>query len=539
MEPKDYSSIPELDSNLSHEEAGSSFTGYPGGVLVMVSLIALLVGGGIGWMVGRQSKSEIVVDAISSAASNIADTPSVLDADTPPPVLETGLTSPDDAPSEGETIENSGGGAIEIVDTTAVDTIPNENEAYPLPTPTFIEPELVTVMGDPNAPVTIVEFSDYECPFCGRYSQTTLPLIKENYIDTGRVYYVFKDYPLTSLHPTAPRVHEVGQCVLELEGVEAYWEAHDLFFQTQSRWGGGLDQTTQDDILVELMSGLGVFETDLRDCLADGRYTADVQADMSEGEGLGISGTPTFFINGFPIVGALPYDVFEQAIALAENGDLAEAIAEGQRAQQQQAEAQAQADADAQAAASQPVNVEVGDAPGKGDPNAPITIVEYSDYQCPFCARHVANTMPILQNYIDIGQVYYVFKDFPLDSIHPQAQKAHESAHCAREQGGDTGYWQMHDLLFTNQGIWQSVSLPNHIPIFKGLAAKAGLETAEFDECLDSGRYYDVVRANVAEGIQFGITGTPTFFINGQRLVGAQPISMFDNAISLLLNTSE
>ena len=446
------------------------------------------------------------------------------------PIVEDSSTRPQD--QSGTADDDSISTNTEVIDTATVvapevaqvESISDQAIAdSALPTPTSTEPETRLVLGDPNAPVKIVEFSDYECPFCARYSQTTFLRLKQNYIDTGRVYYEFKDFPLTSIHPTAPRVHEVGQCVYELNGVDTYWEAHDIFFNTQNRWGGNLPQAQQDAVLVELMAELDVDKAELQDCLESGRYVADVQADMDEGRLLGLTGTPSFFINGFPLVGALPYDVFEEVIGLAERGELAQVIAESQQEQQRAASAQA--------AARLPVDVALGESPAKGDPNAPVTIIEYSDYQCPFCARHATTTMAPLQNYIDAGQVYYVFKDFPLDSIHPQAQKAHEAARCVRELGGENGYWDMHDLLFKNQGSWGSSVPPNHIPSIKALAGQLGFNQAEFDNCLDSGKYYDAVRAEVVEGIGFSITGTPTFFINGERLVGAQPFETFEGII--------
>jgi protein-disulfide isomerase len=147
--------------------------------------------------------------------------------------------------------------------------------------------------------------------------------------------------------------------------------------------------------------------------------------------------------------------------------------------------------------------------------------------------------MPQIQPFIDDGTIQYVFKDFPLLNIHPQAQKAHEAAHCARELGGEDAYWVMHDLLFANQEAWASVSMPAHVEVIKGLAAEANLPQEAFDTCLDNGRYAETVSNDVAEGIQLGITGTPTFFINGNRLVGAQPFSVFQQAIEQMMSVTE
>jgi protein-disulfide isomerase len=229
-----------------------------------------------------------------------------------------------------------------------------------------------------------------------------------------------------------------------------------------------------------------------------------------------------------PINGAQPYELFDYAIGLAEAGEL-------QAAYQQQGQDQAQAQAQATAQAALPREVPVGDAPAKGSVDAPVTIVEYSDYQCPFCLRHFEQTMPQLQTYIDSGQVRYVFKDFPIANIHPQAQKAHESARCARELGGDDMYWTMHDLLFMNQAEWGQAPVPSHIAVLKALAQEAGLPQAEFDDCLDSDRYLEAVLSEVDEGTQLGVRGTPAFFINGRPLVGAQPFTVFQQAIEQLL----
>jgi protein-disulfide isomerase len=267
----------------------------------------------------------------------------------------------------------------------------------------------------------------------------------------------------------------------------------------------------------------------MRDCLESGRLAMTVQADMVEGRSLGVNGTPTFYVNGYPVVGAQPFQVFQTAISMAEEGRLAEAFIQQARPDNSNAEATAAA------LAAQPVDVPLGDAPIKGNPDAPVTIVEYSDYQCPFCQRHFQDTMPELESYIDAGQVRYVFKDFPIHSIHPQAQRAHESARCARELDGETAFWEMHDLLFANQNEWAGAG--NHVNIFKGLASEAGLDQERFDACLDSGRYAEAVNADLAEGQQLGVAGTPAFFINGQRVSGAQPFAVFQQIIVTLLDS--
>ncbi len=397
----------------------------------------------------------------------------------------------------------------------------------PAPTPATIPVRELSALGDPDAPVTIIEYSDYNCPFCQRHVLETMPQIKANYIDSGDVYYVFKDFPIANLHPLAYRLHEAALCVGQMGAADAYWQAHDLFFENATTFQ--LDSLEALDAVI-----LAEFETaglpDVAECLASNVNAELVQAGIEEGRTLGVNGTPAFFVNGYPVTGAQPYALFEYVIDLAKNDGLKAAFEQtGPNDGKAQATTQAQ----------QPVTVPLSDEPSKGALDAPITIVEFSDYECPYCLRYFQQTLPLIQQYIDSGQVRYIFKDFPLNSIHPHAQKAHEAARCARELGGDDAYWMMHDLLFTNQQTRAGQPLPQHEQVLKDLASTAGLPQAEFDSCLDSGRYYDAVNAEVNEGVQLGIRGTPSFFINGQPLVGAQPFSVFQQAIEGLLLESE
>jgi protein-disulfide isomerase/plastocyanin len=171
------------------------------------------------------------------------------------------------------------------------------------------------------------------------------------------------------------------------------------------------------------------------------------------------------------------------------------------------------------------VEVSMDDDAVKGDENAPVTIIEFSEFQCPFCGKFFEETYPqIVKNYVDTGKVKYVFRDFPLD-FHPNAQKAAEAAECAGEQDK---YFEMHDLLFANQDALDVASL-------KSYAKKLKLNTADFDECLDSGAMADEVAKDLADGQSYGITGTPGFFINGKMLSGAMPYEAFEAEIEAAL----
>lgn len=161
----------------------------------------------------------------------------------------------------------------------------------------------------------------------------------------------------------------------------------------------------------------------------------------------------------------------------------------------------------------------------KGDSDAPVTIVEWSDFECPFCARFYRDTLAQIESeYIDTGKVKLVYRDFPL-GFHAQAQKSAEAAECAGEQDK---FWEMHDILF-EQGVAGGVDS------FKQFASDIGLNTAEFNECLDSGSMAAEVAKDMRDGQAVGITGTPGFIINGKKVSGAQPFSAFKQVIDAAL----
>lgn len=164
------------------------------------------------------------------------------------------------------------------------------------------------------------------------------------------------------------------------------------------------------------------------------------------------------------------------------------------------------------------------DGPSRGDAGAPVTIVEFSDYECDYCARAEGAVRRVLDEYK--GRVRLVHQAFPL-TIHPRAPKAAEAAFCAGEQGR---YWEMHDSLITRQGALGVDDL-------KGRARALQLEVPRFDACLDSGRMAPVVLASKKLGEGLGVNSTPAFFVNGRPLTGAQPFERFKEIIDHELGT--
>jgi protein-disulfide isomerase len=198
-----------------------------------------------------------------------------------------------------------------------------------------------------------------------------------------------------------------------------------------------------------------------------------------------------------------------------------------------------QRQAPAVAAPSGPVRASLADGPVLGRSDAPVTIVEFSDYQCPFCQRFFATTLPVLKkDYIQTGKVRYVFRDFPLDQLHPHARKAAEAAHCAGDQGK---FWEMHDKLFENA---KALAPPQLIDYARAL----DLDERKFDECLSSGRHSRRVERGLTDGAATGVRGTPGFVIGktipgdtveGTSIRGAQSLQTFRRIIDSLLGVTQ
>ncbi len=170
-----------------------------------------------------------------------------------------------------------------------------------------------------------------------------------------------------------------------------------------------------------------------------------------------------------------------------------------------------------------------------GQADAPITLVEFTDYECPFCARHFTQTYgQIKTEYVDTGKVKIVVRDYPL-SFHPKAMKAAMAAECAGDQDK---YFEMHDLLFINQAAWSG--LADAVPTFKQYAGQIGLDQSTFDACLDTDAHKDEIDKDFADGSASGISGTPGFWVLGpdgqsQQISGAYPFETFKAAFDGML----
>ncbi len=174
-------------------------------------------------------------------------------------------------------------------------------------------------------------------------------------------------------------------------------------------------------------------------------------------------------------------------------------------------------------------DLKVGKLPLLGNKDAKVTVVEFSDFQCPFCEKFFTETeKQLYDTYIKTNKIAFAYRHYPLSSIHPLAQKAAEAAECANEQ---SKFWDYHNVLFQNQTSWSPQTAEDVAQTFTNYASDLGLDTVQFASCLESEKYKQQVATDTADGDKAQVDGTPTFFINGRRVVGAVPFADLQKVI--------
>ena len=182
----------------------------------------------------------------------------------------------------------------------------------------------------------------------------------------------------------------------------------------------------------------------------------------------------------------------------------------------------------------QNIAVSLDDDPMLGDPNAPVTLIEFSDFQCPFCSKFHRETLPlIISQYVDTGKINFVYRDFPIDSIHPNARITHIASECADEQ---QNFWPYHDILFERQSEWNRLDSASAVNAVVEYASMLSLNIDEFSACLNSPEINREINADKSQGIEYGVSGTPAFFIGNEQsgymhVNGAKPFDAFAQII--------
>ena len=337
--------------------------------------------------------------------------------------------------------------------------------------------------GQPQAPITIIEFSDLQCPFCASVTPTLRELMKQ-YPD--QIRWVFKNFPL-DFHADSPLAHAAA---LAAERQGKFWEMHDLIFANQRN-------LKRDSLLAEARSlnlDMDRFTADL----ASADVKGQLEADKKEGQELGVNGTPAFFINGKSFSGAMPMEQFQAAInnALVTLGKPAVPVAP----------------------AIQSATVRKEPEISFGSPESPITLAWFSDLQSGLSSQATL----LVRKLIDAhpGQIRLVFKNRPLE-IHPGAMLLHEAAMAANAQGK---FWQMHDLIIANP---QKASRQDML----AYAKRIGLDADRFQQDLDSEKYRSQIEADLQEAQRRAVLGSPVFFLNSARVDGLQNEKLYKDII--------
>ncbi len=367
--------------------------------------------------------------------------------------------------------------------------------------------------------VTIVEFSDFQCPFCSRVNGT-LKQIMDTYADKVKI--VWKNNPLP-FHNRAMPAHIAAMEVFKQKGSDAFWKYHDLLFQNQ--------RNLTDDNLVQWAEQVGANGAEVRKALQEQRHKALIQQDLALGAKVGARGTPNFFINGRQIVGAQPFDNFkkilDEEIARAQRmlsagvprGGLYQAFLKNAKEKAEPPQ-QRQQPRRPDPNAVYKVPVDAND-PIKGPADALVTIVEFSDFQCPFCSRVRATLQKVEETY---GKdVRIVFKHNPLP-FHQNAMPAALAASEVFKQKGSDAFWKYHDLLFENQ---RELTTDNLVK----WAQQVGANGAKVREAIEKQTHKAAILQDQNLARSLGASGTPSFFINGRNLRGAQPFESFKRLI--------
>ena len=370
--------------------------------------------------------------------------------------------------------------------------------------------------GSRTAPITIVHFSDFQCPFCGRVNPS-LDQIKETY-GPDKVRIIWKNEPLP-MHPNARPAAEAAAGVMALKGSDAFWKWHDKAFKNQTGLG--------PENYVQWAKEVGVDGAKLKAGLDAHTWAKKVDDDHAEAQKVGVNGTPASFVNGINVSGAQPFDKFkavidqelkkaEAKLASGTPKDRIYVVMSEENKKNTPAAAEEEKEDDKAV-----WRVPVDKSPVKGNPNALVTIIEFSDFQCPYCKRVEPTLKAITDKYGD--KVRLVWKNEPLP-MHPRAEPAAEVAMEAKAEKGNDGFWAAHDKLFDSQPKLEDADLEN-------VAKDLGLNLDKVRDAMKTHKYKDSIDNDTDLSEDFQASGTPHFFVNGHRLVGAQPQDKFEKVI--------
>ena len=365
------------------------------------------------------------------------------------------------------------------------------------------------VRGNVDAPVTIIEFADFQCPFCKR-TESTIEKVRDTYGDKVRI--VWKNSPL----PFHPRAEPAAELALEAraeKGDAGFFRAHDKLFDAQPK----LD----DDDLVAMGAQLGLDSSKVRSAIREKKHAKEIDADVELADDVQATGTPHFFINGRRMVGAQPFEKFQKIIDEELKKFRDQSVPARDYYASLMRDAKGAPEPEKKVAPAVPSS-----APFRGGKDARVVIQEWADFQCPFCARANSTLDEVLRVYGD--RVKLVWRDKPLP-MHADAALAAELAREALEERGPDAFWKMHDKLFANQQRLKRDDLDRY-------GTELGLDSKKVARALDGRTHKGVVDSDDKLGTDIGISGTPAFLINNYYVSGAQPFPKFKKLIDRALN---
>ncbi len=414
--------------------------------------------------------------------------------------------------------------------------------------------------GSRSAPVTIVLYSDYECPFCTKVEKT-IDALKEKY-GPQKLRVIWKHNPLP-FHKNAQGAHEAAASVYKLAGNDAFWKFHKLAFENQKA-------LTRENF-VAWATQAGVDRAKFEESIDKKEMAGKVAEDLASGKPIGVKGTPASFINGVFLSGAQPQNKFEEIIdkELAEAEKLIAGKTPADKVYVERSKANRGNPPPAAAAAEKKDEkgaakeddktvwrVPVGNSPSKGPADALVTIVEFSEFECPYCEK-VGPTLDEVMKTYD-GKVRIVWKHRPLP-FHRRATAMSFLALEAQSQKGEKAFWAAHDALFKARAAIAGrekdqakllsaleedlVKLAGELGLdaekVKAVVKDADPATPAFEPTPEAKKYQALVDADSELADDIEASGTPHFFVNGRRLVGAQPIDKFKAVIDEELKKAE
>jgi len=373
--------------------------------------------------------------------------------------------------------------------------------------------------GPKDAAVTIIEVSEFQCPYCNR-AKDSVPKLMKQY--PGKIRHIWHNNPL-GFHKSAM---PAAKAAMAAHKQGKFWEYHDILFAnqkqlksaTESSWEGFAQQAGLD---------VAKFKQDLQ--ASGSAIESQIKREQSQAARFGARGTPGFFINGRLLSGAQPLNKFQELVDL-ELGEIKKLRAKGIPANRVYAELTKSALTRAKQKPRPPrpredpkaiYKVPVGDSPIKGPKNALVTMVVFTEFQCPYSRRVEPTITQLTEKYGKDLRV--VWKDNPLP-FHKQAKPAAQAARAARAQGK---FWQYHHLLFEKQKELKEATPET----FVAFAKELGLNTSKFKKDLESGQWDSSIESDMKLAQQIGARGTPNSYINGRKMTGAQPLDRFSKVV--------